>query len=570
MRQAAQVADLGDATGSRVRRVGHRRLAAKRRSRFGAVLAIALPTGLAGLHALFYGRWIVDDAAITFAFARSIATGSGPVLQPGAVPVEGYSNPAWLAILTAGRLLGLFDRGTWFGMPDYVMFPKGVALVCCAGIFACMYAAARAVSSRPVLVTLVAGSVTAAVPSFVIWCFSGLENSLLAFAAVGIGAVLVRATATDQLLAVPTAVTCGLLGGLAALTRPDGLIYAGAFPLAALLLVRREALGRTVAMSMTGLGAFAVLVAPYLAWRLRTFGEYLPNTALAKSQGLPGWEALARPGELAGYIGWLAVVLTLVCIGAALVRPSRLRRSLIVLLVPLGLSMAAFGVLEADWMRQYRFATAVWPLGALAGTLAAAHVLPRFAIRGRALVAALASAAAVVSGIGLADGARAFRANPTVPLCLVAQEAGYNINAYARIVGRPDATILAPDIGGVALTSTLKIIDLAGLTDARMARYWQNKDWTGLRDYVFDEARPTFITTHGYWSSATGLPQDPRMSADYVEAGAYYWVRRDALASPARLVELRTYAARVAAPKDALAQGAARSSCGDTLRWAQR
>jgi hypothetical protein len=55
-------------------------LAAKRRSRFGAVLAIALPTSLAGLHALFYGRWIVDDAAITFAFARSIATGSGPVL----------------------------------------------------------------------------------------------------------------------------------------------------------------------------------------------------------------------------------------------------------------------------------------------------------------------------------------------------------------------------------------------------------------------------------------------------------------------------------------------------------
>src|SRR5674476_283912 len=251
---------------------------------------------------------------------------------------------------------------------------------------------------------------------------------------------------------------------------------------------------------------------------IRSAGGTLPGLAPADVRGVPaehrtgevtratGLGGPGATGELAGYIGSLAVVPTLVCIGAALVRPSRLRRSLIVLLVPLGLSMAAFGVLEADWMRQYRFATAVWPLGALAGTLAAAHVLPRLAIRGRALVAALASAAAVVSGIGLADGARAFRANPTVPLCLVAQEAGYNINAYARIVGRPDATILAPDIGGVALTSTLKIIDLAGLTDARMARYWQDKDWTGLRDYVFDEARPTFITTHGYWSSATGLP----------------------------------------------------------------
>src|SRR5664280_1331509 len=157
MRQAAQVADLWGASGSRVRRVGHRRLAAKRRSRFGAVLAIALPTGLAGLHALFYGRWIVDDAAITFAFARSIAMGAGPVLQPGGVPVEGYSSPSWLAILTVGRLLGLFERGSWFGVPDYVVFPKMAALCCCASIFACMYAAAREVSSRPVVVTLVAG-----------------------------------------------------------------------------------------------------------------------------------------------------------------------------------------------------------------------------------------------------------------------------------------------------------------------------------------------------------------------------------------------------------------------------
>ena len=566
MRQAALGVDLCSDAGSCVWRVGHRRLAGNRRARLGAVLAVALPTGLTGLHALFYGRWIVDDAAITFAFARSIATGAGPVLQPGAVPVEGYSSPAWLVVLTVGRLLGLFDRGTWFGVPDYVIFPKVVALCCCAGIFACMYSAALAVSGRPVLVTLVAGSVTASVPSFVIWSFSGLENSLLGLAAVGIGAVLVRAAATGRLLAVPTAVTCGLLAGLAALTRPDGLIYAGAFPVAALLLVRRDAVRRTVGMSMTSLGSFAVPVAPYLAWRLWTFDGYLPNTALAKSQGFPGWEALARPGELGGYIGGPAAMLTMVCIGAALVRPSRLCRALIVLLVPLGLSVVAFGVLKADWMAQYRFATAVWPLGALAGTLAAAHVLPQLATGGRVLVVALAAAAAVVSGIGLADSARVFRANPTVPLCMVAQEVGYNINAYARIVGRPDATILAPDIGGAALTSTLKIIDLAGLADARIAAYWHNKDWTGLRDYVFDQARPTFITTHGYWSNTTGITQDPRMGADYVQAGTDYWVRRDALDSPARLVELRTYVAEVAAPKDAQSQGAPRSSCGDSLR----
>ena len=38
-----------------------------------------LPTAVAAGHASLYGRWEVDDAGITFAYARSVATGAGPV-----------------------------------------------------------------------------------------------------------------------------------------------------------------------------------------------------------------------------------------------------------------------------------------------------------------------------------------------------------------------------------------------------------------------------------------------------------------------------------------------------------
>ena len=144
-------------------------------------LAAALPTALVALHAVRYGQWIVDDAGISFAYARSLATGAGPVLQRGADPVEGFSNPAWTAILVVGHWLRAFDRGTWFGSPDVVLFPKLVALFCCFGIFCCFHAIVAAVRTRNVLlVTVAAGAVTAAVPSFVIWTMSGLENSLLA------------------------------------------------------------------------------------------------------------------------------------------------------------------------------------------------------------------------------------------------------------------------------------------------------------------------------------------------------------------------------------------------------
>lgn len=533
-----------------------------------AVAAVFVPTAAVGAHALLYGRWIVDDAAITFAYARSIATGEGPVLQPGAEPVEGYSNPAWLALLVLGRWLGLFDRGTWFGVPDYVAFPKLLALVLVAGVFASCYAAASAVTRRPVLVTIAAGLITAAVPSFVIWTMSGLENALLAFAAAGLAAVLVRAVVADRLLAGSTAVGCGLLAALAALTRPDGLVHAAAFPLVALLLLRRVDLGRALWAAALSVLVFAVPVGAYLVWRLTTFGEYLPNTAIAKAQGLPDAAAATRPAELVAYVGWPAALLAVAAVGAVLARPGHRRRAMVALLVPLALAVAAFGVLQPDWMGELRFATPVWPLGALAGVVAGVLVAPQLTTRGRAVGALLAVAAALVSAVVLVDAARAFRNAPTAPLCVVAQNTGRTINSYADVIAVPDAVLLAPDIGGAALVSDLRVADMVGLADPRIARFWRAGDMAGLRHHIFDELRPTFITVNADWARPTGLLADPRLAADYVEirtspTAVTDWVRREVL-EPGDTEALRASAFAAAAVDDA-ARRSPRASCGEVL-----
>lgn len=536
--------------------------------RLRALIAVAVPTVAFGLHALLYGRWIVDDAAITFAYVRSIATGEGPVLQPGAEPVEGFSNPAWLALLVLGRLVGLFDRGTWFGVPDYVTFPKLLALLLVAGVFACCYAVASAVTRRPVLVTIAAGLVTAAVPSFVIWTVSGLENALLAFAAAGLAAVLVRAVVADRLLATATAVWCGLLAALAALTRPDGLVYAAAFPLAALLLLHRADVGRALrAVALSSL-VFAVPVGAYVGWRLAVFGEYLPNTAVAKAQGLPGLAAATRPVELLTYVGLPAALLAVAAVGAVLTRPGMRRRALVVLLVPLVLAVTAFGVLQPDWMGQLRFATPVWPLGALAGVIAAAWAATRLTARAQAVVAVLAVGAAVVSGLVFVDVIRGFRAAPTAPLCLVAQNTGWAINSYAEVVDVPDPVLAAPDIGGAALVSDLRLVDMVGLADPLVARFWAAGDMAGLRDHLFDHVRPTFVTLNLEWGRHTGLLADRRLAVDYVRiatspTGVSDWVRRDVL-GPGDLDALRARAA-AAAIADEEARRSPRASCGDVL-----
>ena len=76
-----------------------------RRSQLGtALLAVALI-----VFALIVWRsyFLIDDAFISFRYAKNWADGHGPVYNPGiSAPVEGYSNFSWVALLTLGALAG--------------------------------------------------------------------------------------------------------------------------------------------------------------------------------------------------------------------------------------------------------------------------------------------------------------------------------------------------------------------------------------------------------------------------------------------------------------------------------
>jgi hypothetical protein len=514
-------------------------------SRSDRAVAVGVPTLVLALHSAFYGPWIEDDAGITFAYARSLATGAGPVLQPGAEPVEGFSNPLWLAILVVGRGVGLFDHGAWFGVPDLVLFPKLVALGCAAATFAVLFGVACTVSQRPVAVTVAAGTVTALVPSYAIWTTSGLENALYALLVVAVAASLARAAVAGHLLDRRVAVVTGALAGLAALTRPDGLLYLMAYPLVVGLLHADRPQG-AVRSSTWSFGAALVPIGTYLVWRLATFGDWLPNTARAKQQGLPVPTDLLRPAELVVYAGWLTVLVGVGAVAMVLTRPSRVRTVVGVLLVPLALAFTTYVVLPPDWMAQHRFATPVWPLGALIMVLAIAATWRCAARRTRAGIAMAGVLAMVVTATGWIDAADTFRRDPTAPLCFIAGSVGKRVNAYADALRVRDGTLLAVDGGGTALSSRLRFVDLSGLADARIAELWQQGDTRGLRDHVFEVVRPTFFKMDSGWSEAarSGLLTDPRLGRDYVllfapNPGSGTWVRRDVVPEPESLAQAR-------------------------------
>ncbi|HEY3141628.1 MAG TPA: hypothetical protein VGJ86_10890, partial [Acidimicrobiales bacterium] len=486
-------------------------------SGLGLAAAVALPTAVLVVHAARYGSWIIDDAGITFAYARSIADGHGIVQQPGADTVEGYSNPLWVLLHVVGHWLGLFDRGTILGTPDYVVFPKALGVGCFLGILAATHAAARAVVRPAWLVTVVVGLVLAANPSFVVWTVSGLENPLYGLAAALLAALLICATVNDWLLTPPAAVAASLIALMAALTRPDGLMLAVAYPALAVLLVRKDTWRdglRSVTVALLG---FAVPYGLFLVWRSRVFGRLVPNTAVAKSQDVPDLSDFGKVRDLLTYPGRWTVVFGAVVVAFAAARWPPMRRVALAAGVPLALTLLAYGGLENDWMGEARFATPVWVLGSMLVGLAFVQVLVEAGPWIRVGLAAGTVGAVVVSSTVLLDHQATFRQAPTVPLCLVADRFGRFYNELADRLGVEDGegSILLPDIGGTLLTSGLTVYDLAGLTDATIADAYDQDDIQQVRNYVFGEIKPTFIHSHGNWRILGGI-EDPRLNRDYM------------------------------------------------------
>lgn len=340
-----------------------------------------------------------------------------------------------------------------------------------------------------------------------------------------------------------------------------------------LIHLRRATLRSSIGQVLVSVAAFAVPFGGYVLWRWLEFGRLVANTAVAKRQGLPEIGQLTRAGDLVQYAGALAVLVLVVLVGLALARSSWWRDGLITLLVPLGLALAAYAVLEPDWMAQFRFATPVWALSALIGALAATEVFRNTRARGRVLLCAALVVTLVPSVATLERATQKFQAQPTLPMCFIADRFGKMFNQYADILGVREGSVLEPDLGGTSLTSRLHVVDLAGLVDDEIADFYHDRDMGALREHVFEEVKPTFIHFRMYWGGVTGIAGDPRLERDYVPLYVYPapadfggdFVRRDAVTDPTLLAAARDYANENVASTESKINVWGLRKCGDRL-----
>jgi tetratricopeptide (TPR) repeat protein len=522
--------------------------------------SLALPLLVYAACAAALGDWVIDDAGISYAYARSVAAGHGFVSQPGRPPVEGFSNFLWVVLLVPTFWARIFDP---------IVTPKILGGLGALGAFALLQRTLRRATGGEVT-GLAATLLIAAAPAVVVWTASGLENGL---------SLVLGAALYDRLVARPRRwpLQAGALVALLAMTHPEGALYLAApLSIAALDLVRRRdrPLGERAAAVALPVAAFAAIFGPFLAFRLAVFHLPFPHPYYAKrvygSLGERVAQLVEAPGATfdkltdlcrgaAGPAGAWILLATAAGV-AALAARRRLRPHLAVAALLAAVAIASYVAIDDDWMREYRFGT----LAVAFSIVAAASAFTELAAGARAsyrrpIAFAGAALAASVAWYGLPRLAR-FAENPTTPYRDVERRAR-RLDAYADLLGLPGGSVLLPDVGATLFVSRLAVHDLAGLCEPDAIRTLKagTPVWRfhhpEFHAWVFDTLKPTFISTHKFWTMVASLEDDPRFARDYVAVNAYDdryvaavygrqlhsgdFVRRDALAHPADLDRLR-------------------------------
>ncbi len=473
------------------------------------VTQVAVPLFVFVLHALCFRAWIVDDAGISFVYARNLATGHGLVSQPGMPPVEGYSNPLWVLLAVPFYALGMFHP---------IVTPKLLSLLLVAAAFVLLQRSLDRFEAgawlAPIALTLVALNT-----SFVVWTTSGLENPLYVFLLCLLFHRLL-ATGTGSAERPAPAVT-GLVAGAIALTRPEGVLFAALYPLA-----RASARGlkgwRQELAGMVAYGAaFGLLAGGHLAFRWFYFGDLMPNTYYAKGGPetgdflLDALELLSSVGSRLGF----GLALALIALSWWLAKHRQYSFGHRVLGLFVLFSALAHLLLPPDWMGEYRFATPffVFFYAYAVAIFTAALEDPSIP---KPMTAVLLVAALVAQVSLFAPRSASFALQPTVPFTYVAERFAAKFDQYATRLGVADGSLLLPDVGATLYYSKLRIHDLGGLTDAVAARTFGPYP-AAFRDYVFEQMRPTFIHLHEPWAAPSGFDLDPRFRRDYLAIVEY-------------------------------------------------
>jgi hypothetical protein len=466
-------------------------------------------------------NWVVDDAAISMSYARSLWQGLGLVSQRGAPRIEGFSNPLWVLLLAP-----------FSGLEHASVAVKCLSLGLVA-FAACRLSATLEETVGSKWVGRVGGLLLALQPAVTIWSQSGLENAL----SLLLGVELLRSL---QRLALGncdrrSALWAGVMSAFLALTRPEGVVYGALYPSLFLLV------GGYLRVGLLPAALSAVIPAGtwigYEMFRKLYFGAWLPNTYLAKGgvtvarvtalltldpYVMQTWQSLFGSvfGDVWQSWGALALLTATILLWR---RDGRVHLLPVALMLITTLTLQV--LLPADWMEEHRLATLLYPsvYGLIAIFLAR--------LNGSWLAAGCTTLLLLGSCWQAADRYLQFVNQSTISVSEV-EERSRLFERWGADLGVTRATILTADVGGFLWRDQLTVVDLGMLVNRRIAQalgeYRPRPDRQAFREYILGEIRPDFIATRAYHAWLAQLDGDSRFRQDYVPIKEYIdtWVER--------------------------------------------
>jgi len=436
----------------------------------------------------FLAAWLafldyhVDDAGISYAYARNLACGFG--LKPfiGAPPVEGFSNPAWTLLLALTTL--------------FRISPPAASKVIQLALAILTLAAVRKIVFRSTDSPFAANTAAALISinaSYVLWSAAGLENALLAASLV----CAVLFSLDDAKQALP-----GFALGVASVTRPEGVALAAAF-FAGSYISRSP--GRRSSLRIAGIVSLAIFIG-YQLFRIAYFRELVPNTYFAKVIGLP--ESRVHRGLL--YLGGfvfsteLLLITTLALLGVI----SRRSRAITYPCALTFLAGAAFAVYSGgDWMREWRFFSHLVPLLAILAGLGTASLIRVAPARPQTVQFATAIFIGLLFVGASIEQASSIAADAVERFCAFAdveRTADRLVHLATTFCRDRPLRIASTDIGGLLYKyPSVHTMDLAGLIDRDAARHSGDSSYWSHR--LSHGSRPQIIWLHPPWDTITGL-----------------------------------------------------------------
>lgn len=398
-------------------------------------------TALAGVFIqAWHYNWKLDDAYISFVYARNLVEGHGLVFNVGE-RVEGYTCFLWVLLCALGLALGV-SAETW---------STALGLLAALGTLAACAALARTIAPRAsALVGPLTALLLALWPPFAWWAVSGMETVL--FTALVTTAFYLYIRSGPQSLAAP------VVTALAALTRPEGWLL-GAILCAHAVTQRSQRGWRFLLL-------FAALFVPWFAWRVWYYGYLLPNTFYAKVGD--SWEQLIRGfAYLRQFVlDWGGVLFAAAVVGALFLPWRRLLPLYVFLLLYSGYVVAVGG----DVFHFYRFWIPVVPTLLSLGCAALAYLLVAPRPRATRYLVVLLSVPLVLRLLWVVA--------IDIPKILKHRDAEQFLTVMGQytcrcLLAKTEAheSVAALGVGLTRYCTNRTVIDMLGLTDLHIARH---------------------------------------------------------------------------------------------------